>query len=112
MGKYVPSTGQVPTGSTDRRVARPHDDAETEGLQCSPKLKVMGRRGWAGIMSGQMGPPGSWDGSTAHTCHQITPNVLLLLSKAPASGARDLKGAAWEPSVLGRGWGGQLPSAS
>ena len=95
MGKYVPSTGQVPTGSTDRRVTRPQDNAETEGLQRDPKLKATGRCGWAGIVSGQMGPPGSRDGSTAHTCHQITPDVLLLLSKTPASGARDLKGAAY-----------------
>ena len=62
MGKYVPSTGQVPTGSTDRRVARPHDDAETEGLQRSPKLKVMGRRGWAHSLKTQdrAGVLGHW----------------------------------------------------
>lgn len=47
---------------------------------------------------------GRWDAQALgmealHTCHQIAPD-LLLLSRLPASGARDLKGAAWEPSVL------------
>lgn len=114
-GPVAPTRASVfPAPAGCRRGTRPQDDAQTEGLQCSPEAKS--RRGQeaggAGIESGQMGPGralhGSQHGSPTHTCHQIMPDVFLLLSIC-------VWGQGSEGSSVGTQCprsGVQLPSAS